>query len=50
MINIVNVSTTIGWIFMKLCADIHVPRRMNPADFCDPLTFPLAQVHIYGFE
>lgn len=30
---------------MKFCTDIHDPYKMNPPDFCDPLTFhvvPLA--------
>lgn len=25
---------------MKFGAHIHVPQRMNPTDFSDPLTFP----------
>ncbi len=27
---------------MKFCTDIRGPRRMNPTDFSDPLTLPLA--------
>lgn len=27
---------------MKFCTDIHVSHRMNPNNFEDPLTFPLA--------
>ncbi len=37
-----NSSTTIGWIAMGICTGIHDPQRMNPNDFGDPLTFPLA--------
>ncbi len=36
-----NISTTVGWIIMKSCADIHV-FPMKPTDSGDPLTFPLA--------
>ncbi len=36
-----NVSTTIGWIAIKVCTDIHGSQTMNPNDFDDPLTFPL---------
>lgn len=27
---------------MKFCADVRGLQRMNPSDFSDPLTFPLA--------
>ncbi len=37
-----NISTTIGWINMKFCTNIHGPQKMNPKNFGDPLTFPLA--------
>lgn len=30
---------------MKVCADIHEPQRMSPADFADPLTFPLEPLY-----
>ncbi len=36
-----NISTTIWWIAMKFSTGIHVPYRMNPTDFGDPLNFPL---------
>ncbi len=31
-----------GWIALKLRTDIHGLQMMNPNDFGDPLTFPLA--------
>lgn len=34
-----NIST-IGWIAIKFCKDIHVPQRMKHPNFDDPLTFP----------
>ncbi len=34
--------STIRLATIKLCTDIYDPQRMNPADFGDPLTFPLA--------
>lgn len=37
-----NVSTTAGWINVKFYRDVHVPQRMNLADFGDPPTFPVA--------
>ncbi len=37
-----NISTTIGWIVIKFCTDVHGSQRMNPTDFGDPLTFSLA--------
>ncbi len=37
-----NISTTFGWIALKFCTDIHGAQRINPNDFGDPLTFPLA--------
>lgn len=36
-----NIST-IGWLAMTFCADIHGPLGMNATDFHDPLTFPIA--------
>ncbi len=35
-----NISTTVGWIGMKFCTGIHGPQ--NPADFGNPMAFPLA--------
>lgn len=32
----------IGWIAMKLDAGIHDAQRMNPQNFSNPLTFPVA--------
>lgn len=37
-----NISTTIGWVAMKLGTDIHDSLRMNWNNFDDPLTSPLA--------
>lgn len=37
-----NISTAIEWIAKKCCTDINNTQRMNPSDFGDPLTFPLA--------
>lgn len=37
-----NISTTTRWISMKIIADIHGPKRMNPNYFDDPPTFLLA--------
>ena len=37
-----NISSSIGWFTMKLCCAIHDPQRINPTDFDDPLTSPLA--------
>lgn len=34
-----SISTTIWWIFMKFCTDIHGPQRMYPGYFSDHLTF-----------
>ncbi len=31
----------IGWIYMKVCADLHVPLRMNPNDFGDFSCLPV---------
>ncbi len=37
-----SISTTIWWLAMKFCTDIHGPQRINPNDVGAPLTFPLA--------
>lgn len=37
-----EISTTIGHIATTFCADIHGTLRMNPTDFGDLSTFPLA--------
>jgi len=36
-----NISTTTGWIAMKLCTDMNGVQRMNLSDFGDTLTFRL---------
>lgn len=36
-----KISTT-TWIDMQFATDIHGTQRMNPNDFSDPPTFPLA--------
>ncbi len=37
-----NSSTSPGWDDTKFDKDIHGSQRMNPNDFIDPLTFPVA--------
>ncbi len=37
-----NIWTIIWGTAMKFHTDIHSPQRMNPTDFGDPLSFPLA--------
>lgn len=37
-----NISTAARCIAIKFCTDIHGFQRLNPPDFCDHLTFPLA--------
>lgn len=37
-------STSIGWISITFCTDIHHAQRMNHIDFGDHLTFPLALI------
>lgn len=34
-----NISRTIEWITKKYFIDFHGSQRINPIDFCDPLTF-----------
>ncbi len=38
----INMSTIIGWIVMKFQTNTQAPLKMNPTDFGDHLTFPLA--------
>lgn len=33
------ISKHTKWFGMLFCSDIHVPQRMNPTDFTDPLAF-----------
>lgn len=35
-------TTTARCIVMKFCTDIHGPQWLNPPDFDDPLSFPVA--------
>ncbi len=42
--------STVGWIAMEFCTDIHGFQRMNPNDFGDPLTFPLAPPFVFLSE
>lgn len=37
-----TISTTFERIAMKFCIDVHVPARMNPTDFGDPLIWLIA--------
>lgn len=37
-----NISTTTEWMAMSFCTDSLGPHIMDPNDFGDPLTFPLA--------
>lgn len=37
-----NSWSTVGWSAMEFCTDIHDRLRMNPHNFNDPGTFPLA--------
>lgn len=45
-----NISTTVGLIALKFCADVTDPQRMNPTDFGNPLSFSLmlSGVHIFS--
>ncbi len=36
-----NIFTTMEWMIMKFCTDIHGLQRMDPMDLGDPLTLPL---------
>lgn len=45
-----NISTTTGWITIKLWGVIHGPQQIPPSDCGEPLTFPLvppAGLHLW---
>lgn len=45
-----NGSTTIGWIAIKICTDIHGPQWMNPIDRGHPLFYHLAPPEGHKFK
>ncbi len=46
-----NISTTIGWIAVTFCTDIHCSQTMNPTDSGDSLFLQCNhEVSICGFE